>query len=238
MGFGILFVGYFMTYLMSLNPFGAFFRMTGYLLMIFACRRLREYNKSFSIAMWSALPLVLTSLVSIVTFIDDNYLLAPLGLPVWLDGAVSVANNILIVVFHGMLLFAIREIAIDTDVEKLTLSAVRNFIFICMYSVLCIIPSLPIKMLEDYTRYFSLPTFVFYLVCIILNLVLIFGCYSNICDEGDMEMSPRKSRFEFINKFREETARREDKAHEESMEYMRQRAEARRLRRENKRNRK
>ena len=45
MGFGLLFVGYFMTTLMSLNHFGAFFKLLGYIITLISALKLKKYNK-------------------------------------------------------------------------------------------------------------------------------------------------------------------------------------------------
>ena len=79
--------------------------------------------------------------------------------------------------------------------------------------------------------------FLLYFAWIILDLVLIFKCYAKICDEDDVDMPLKKSRFAFVNKFREETARREQKAADESVEYARQKLEKRRQDRQRKRRR-
>ncbi len=139
-------------------------------------------------------------------------------------------------IFHAALLYAIRAIATETGEQRSAQNAVRNFVFMCMYFLLCLIPVLPVGALSDWSKYFGLPTVIFYIVCLVLNLVLIFGCYANICDESDIDMPLRRSRFEFVNKFREETARREQKAADESAQYIKERAEARALKRQNRKN--
>ena len=137
-------------------------------------------------------------------------------------------------VFHACLLYAIYKIARETEVEKISYAATRNFIFMCVYEVLCVVSYLPFAFVEDYKRYFSMPIILLYFGLIILNLVLVFSCYANICDENDIDMPLKKSRFEFVNKIREETARREQKAADESVEYAKRKMEERRNKRRRK----
>ena len=44
------------------------------------------------------------------------------------------------------------------------------------------------------------------LLCWILVLYMLFSCYAKICDSSDVEMKQKPSRFDFVNKKREEEA--------------------------------
>ena len=132
------------------------------------------------------------------------------------------------------MLYAILQIAKETEVQKIRVSSVRNFVFMCIYELLLIVAYLPFPFVESYKRYFSMPIILLYFVLIVLNLVLIFTCYANICDEGDVDMPLKKSRFAFINKIREETARREQKAADDSVEYAKKKLEERQRKRRKK----
>ena len=81
---------------------------------------------------------------------------------------------------------------------------------------------------KEYAVYFSAPVLILYFVCIILNLVLIFSCYSRICDENDVDMARKPSRFAFVNKLRGESEQRQREAAERRAEQRRQRLERKR----------
>lgn len=242
MGFGLLFVGYFTVFLMSFNPIGFLFKLAGYLMMLYSFIRLRSYNRSFDGAMYASILLVMTSTLGAVskvgTFLYDNLYISSFPLGEGFSNVLSEIDNVLILVFHGLLFLAIRAISVETGVEKTAANSVRNFIFICMYFAMCVVADLPFEFVNDFKMYLSLPTMLLYLACIILNLILIFTCYANICDENDVDMPLKRSRFEFVNKIREETARREQKAADENLEYMRQRAQEKALKRQNRKRRK
>ena len=136
-------------------------------------------------------------------------------------------------IFHGALAWGIRAIAKETEEEKIAYAAVRNFVFLCVYYVLYGTALLPFDFVGEYIKVFSMPTMLLYLVCLVLNLILIFKCYMRICDEADVDMARKPSRFEFINKIREESDRREAKAMERSREY----AKSKELKRKEKRDR-
>ena len=53
MGFGLLFIGYFMANLMSIHKFGAFVSLAGYIIVLVASCKLVKYNKNFARVLWS-----------------------------------------------------------------------------------------------------------------------------------------------------------------------------------------
>ena len=59
MGFGILFIGYILAFLMKIIPYGYIFELTGILLMIYAFTKLAEYHKYFKYAFFAAIAMIL-----------------------------------------------------------------------------------------------------------------------------------------------------------------------------------
>ena len=72
---------------------------------------------------------------------------------------------------------------------------------------------------KEYTKYFSGPVLILYFVWIIFNLVLIYSCYARICDESDVDMEQKPSRFAFVNKMRAESEERSRAAAERQAKY-------------------
>ena len=239
MGFGLLFIGYFMTYLMSVSYAGYLIRLVGYALMLYAFTKLCAYNRTFKLPLYSVLPLLgvtgVGCFIEIGEFLYKFLIIDSFTVTEGFKYTLGAVDDVLVFIFHVCLLYAIRAIAKETEVEKLSYAAVRNFVFMCVYQVLSSIALLPFSFVEGYKRYFSMPIILLYFALIILNLVLIFRCYANICDESDIDMPLKKSRFEFVNKIREETARREQKAADDSVEYARQKLEQRKSKRQNRR---
>ena len=239
MGFGLLLTGYFMTYLMSVSYGGYLIRFAGYSLMLYSFTKLSKYNTSFKLPFYSAISMLAVTLADIYAnvgqFLYDSLIIDSFSLPQNFAEIVGGIDDILTFVFHACLLYAIRAIAKETEVESISYAAARNFVFICVYEVLCLVAFLPLDFVDEYKRAFSLPIVLLCFCWIILNLVLIFSCYAKICDESDVDMPIKKSRFEFVNKFREEAARREQKAADSSAEYAKQRLEKRRQYRQRKR---
>ena len=115
-------------------------------------------------------------------------------------------------IFHATLCWAIRAIAKETAVEKISFAAVRNFIFFAAYNLLYAIAKLPFGFTAEYAKIMSIPVLLLYFACLILNLIMIFSCYMRICDVADVDMERNPSRFAFVNRMREESeARRAQK---------------------------
>lgn len=234
MGFGILFVGYAICFLVSLTYYGYLFRLVGFCIMTVALLKLREYGKSFRY------PLV-TSIVMVAYGLFESYyeLAAKLALPrPELSSSVLVAMDwfcmLGIILFNLSLLYAIFDIAKQLDLTNQKNSALRNAIFIVLYLVLNVLGMGPLSGNETFGRYFSLPIFLLQLMWVIFDLVLIFSCYMYICPEGDEEMPRRKTGIGFIDRLAEESDRRTDKAVQDTNEYLKQKQ----VERESKKNKK
>ena len=225
MGFGILLTGYFMTYLMSVSLFGYLIRFIGYGLMLYSFTKLKNYHKAFTLPLAAAGVMLVVTLADIYAklgqFLYENLVINSFSLPAGFEMAVGYADDALVFVFHACLLYAIRCIAKDTEDEKISYNSVRNFVFLAFYYVVYVVTLLPIASLDEFKKYFSLPVILLYFVCLILNVVLLISCYARICDEADVDMPMKKSRFAFINKLNE----REAKAAEENAAFAKQKAE-------------
>ncbi len=223
MGFGWLFVGYFTATFMTWNTFGALIRMLGYGLILMAAKKLRQYHRAFDIVGLGGIIMLL--IASVFAFADiTKYLYNNLILESALisDGVLTVFSYIeqgAAFFFNTALLWAIRKIAKETEVIKISENAVRNFFFLCVYYIVYLVSFLPVATVQACAKELSVIGWMLYFAWLILNLMLIFSCYARICDENDTEMEARPSRFAFVNRFREENERRAKKAYEEKLAY-------------------
>jgi hypothetical protein len=72
-----------------------------------------------------------------------------------------------------------------------------------------------------------------------MNLYLIFRCYAEICDQSDVDMERKPSRFAFVNNYRDEMDRRRAAADAERERIKRARdlrSEQKKMNRKNKKN--
>ena len=212
MGFGLLFVGYFMAAFMSMSPIlGYLIRLVGYAIILVGAIKLKRYNKDFKyLCMGTGLMIALSCVIALSAMFDN------------ITTASLFSDNIKNVIGHveriGYILFTlsmcypVRSIAKETEVEKIAVASARNFIFTVIYFVLYLVAYMPLPFVNDYKAYFGTPVFILYIVIIFMNLFMLFSCYAKICDESDIEMAQKPSRFAFVNRFREENERRRAEA--------------------------
>lgn len=227
MGFGLLFIGYFTTYFASFNSFGFLMRLIGYVIMLISFNKLRQYNRAFVYPMVTSVAMIcgaaFESFLMLGDFLYQNLLI---GNFFNIDPALEIyrhIDSICILVFHAFLMIAIRRISIETESEKTAYAAARNLVFFSVYYLMTYVALLPFDFIDLYEKYFGLPVFLLYIVCIVLNCVLIFSCYAKICDENDVDMAVRRSRFAFINKLREKADQKEQAAADANVEYIQKR---------------
>lgn len=223
MGFGWLIVGYFMAMLMSINMFGSYFRLLGYCIILLSSLRLRRYNRGFGYMSIASVLMLLVSLMLVSADISLYlYDLMVIDVNVLGDNFKTIVGYVemgTVFVFNATMLYGIRAIAEETGETKISVSAVRNFVFVCIYYVLNVLSFLPFKAFEDFGKYFSAPALLLYFAWIILNLVLIYSCYARICDENDVDMEIKPSRFAFVNKMRQSAEERRLHIDAEREEY-------------------
>ena len=218
MGFGILFIGYLLTYLLSMaGAYGCYPAIIGCALMLYALTKLVEYDGSFKLPFFTALPVTLCAAYSFATELCRT---VGILLPAFLTSqltltAVTYSSAIFDLAFNVTLLYAISHIAKETGVERTKNAAIRNIVVYGVYFLSVLLDeSLPEN--SAARAYTFLAAFALSLLVLALNSIVIFSCYMRICDEGDTEMERKESRFEFVNKFNREFDRREEKAHKES----------------------
>lgn len=219
MGFGLLFFGYFCATLMSVNAFGSFIRIIGYSIVLIAAGKLSKYNRSFKLLSYTSVLMIAVS-VLLASADVSSFLYEQLFIQIDILGGtykqiVGYVEMALSFMFNASMLYAIKRISTETEVEKITFGAVRNFVFVCVYYVLCIMSFLPF----EFAKYLGAPALIVYFAWIIFNLVLLASCYARICDESDVEMSVKPSRFAFVNTMRQKSEERKLKAKQSAEEY-------------------
>ena len=232
MGFGLLFIGYFVSMLMVLNTVGFVIRPIGYAIMLVALHKLRDYHRSFYYAMLGCIAMLGLSAVLTVegvsAFLYERLLIDELWISAGLKTALGYLEMVGSFVFHVLLLWAIRQIAKETEADKIAFAAARNLFFFAFYYLLYAIALLPFGFAKKYASMMSVPVVLMYFACLILNLILLFSCYAKICDVADEEMAVKPSRFAFVNRMRAES---EERRREKDALYA-QRARERKERKE------
>lgn len=219
MGFGLLFMGYFLAFIVFIGHL-AVCRAIGGAIMAVAAYKLRGYSKGFK---WMLIASVFSFFFYGAAAALDalDYLGVVYAGKEMIATFISVADIPITFAFHGAMLMAIRSISRETDSGKLYFAASRNLIFYAILFVLQLVTLLPFSV----ARNMSVLSIVLSLVLAIFNLVLIFKCYAGICDSDDVDMEVRPSRIGFVNTFRDEQEKRRIAAEQRRAEKKRNKGE-------------
>ena len=221
MGFGLIFIGYLLTFLLSLaGGYGCYPALIGCLVLLYAQTKLTEYEESFKYSFFATVPMLICAVFSASASLAE---LMGTTLPGFLgsdvtETVVRYADTAFKLVFHTLLLLAIAGIAKNTGLDKIKRASYRNLAVYGVYFALASVAAmLPVGL--EIAPYLFIAQFALYLICVALNASTLFSCYMYICDEGDQDMKAKPSRFESVNRWREEFDRREEKARRASLEY-------------------
>ncbi|MBE6576607.1 MAG: hypothetical protein E7653_00535 [Ruminococcaceae bacterium] len=227
MGFGILFIGYFVAAIIFIG-YMSIVRVLGCAVMLISTLKLRKYNRTFD--------MLLIVLGVCILFYGFDAVVDILGITLAGTTAtlVLLADTLINFALNSSLLLSIRAIAKETETDKLYFAATRNLVFFGILLVLQLIAKLPFKV----TQNLNIIAIILLLVLSVLNLVLIFRCYAQICDSGDVEMERKPSRFAFVNKYRDEMDKRRAEADAERERIKRERDIKGEQKRRNKKNKK
>ena len=193
MGFGILLLGYPLILSVTLHSMGVCFELLGYLIMYRALTLLCEYGKYFRYAKYAV-----TGLMPLGVFSLARQCLSWFGADALYETVYSVTAlpytvllAIGLLVFHMLLLIAVKEIAQEVDLPKLVTEARRNMIVTWLYFAAAIASSfMNVPAVTDVLPYYKLLGYVslFGVIWMLLNLKMIFVCYMRICLPGDEDM--------------------------------------------------
>lgn len=202
MGFGFLFIGYLLTFLLYLTlqalGFGSLALLGGYALMLYALTKLCRFHASFSLAKWSLIPLLLTGIYRLLQDADTLFLWNVAFAGDTVAAVMDWVEFCLSVLFQFALLYGIRMLADGVELKKISAAAMRNTIVYGIYAALYIVGNLSFA--ASFRQYLTFSTVLFNIAWLALNLLLIVSCAKNICPAGDEEVTPRRSRFEWINR--------------------------------------
>lgn len=222
MGFGVMLIGYFITYVMALNTYGVFFRVLGYLIICRGAFRLLEYDKKFVYPFYLSATLAALSVLETANYVYQLIALSQNVTIELLANIVGYIDVVAVLAFHVTLLLAIRGVAKDTGVSKIAVSAMRNLIVILLYFGLYAVSFLPLPV------NMAMPLLIVNLFWILLDVVLLYSCYYRICDENDNEITRKPSRFAWINNMWSKLDAKQEKAAREMEEYRQQKNQKKR----------
>jgi len=93
-----------------------------------------------------------------------------------------------------------RGISVGADADKLVRTSERNLVLTMVYYALYLLVLAASPLLGASTQYVSTVVYLYHIVCILLNLVLIYKCFGILCPADEDETEKKRSRFAIINK--------------------------------------
>lgn len=224
MGFGTLFIGYVLAFFMSLVLYGYYIEFVGILLMLYAAIKLSEYEEKFRYLIFSTIFLLLISCYSVFSNTASEIFQWEPAFFSNFSGTYEMLKIGADAIFHAALFTAVGRIAHDTGCLKISGAAIRNALFYCIYFIARMITRIPAISASAAAKYINIAGNYIWLLCVVINSVMLFSCYMKICDEGDTEMEAKPSRFKIINKMREDFDQKESKARKADAEFIRQKS--------------
>ena len=221
MGFGLLLIGYFFAYTVTVglgNYLFAGMLIGGFIMFLGLCE-LRKYSPAFIYAIVANIALLLLSFCETAAWLETM-----LGFSLGLSesGVQTVFNWIKLLIdiaFNISMLYGIADISRRVDYPETRTKAYRNMVFVGVYNAAQLLMIMPIGIFESDKSFFMTLLMFLQLIYTVVNSILIFKCYAMICPEGEEDMHRKPSRFEFINKIRAKQDEREQQAIESTKAY-------------------
>ena len=194
MGFGLLFIGFFIAYLGSLSGvISAFTYALGAAIILFALRKLLYEGKLFIVSAALCVLLEISALVGIgIQVFSDTFM--PNAVPTYLTELFAYA-------FVIVLMLAIAFLAREVELGRLKIMAFVNAGIIPVCILLFVLTEVVKN--SAVLPWISLAYVLIKLGTVVFSLVIIFGAYMRICYEGDEKMQEEKTGFAPFDKLNE-----------------------------------
>ena len=218
MGFGWLFIGYFITFMVQMNPYAVFVAPLGIAMLAYGAYKLYSYCHRFAYIYIPSAIMLLGFILSAVATLSD---LIAFNLPaksVFADGGYAI-YFVGALLFHIALMLAIYDLAKKVDLPKIAGNAIRNFVVFAIYALIYAVSLLPLETIAEFNKLMAIPYIALWFLWMILNLILIFSCYMRICPEGDEDMPQRPSKFKLFDKMNDILNKKQDQIIESQRQY-------------------
>lgn len=211
MGFGILIFGYFAMFAFARSPYYFFADIVGSVVTVFALSKLGEYSRRFYGAMFSALGFLILCSVNAASLLFSLY---PMG-----SGAAWTAVEILKLAagcaMHVFLFLGIRTVAQRAEITSLASKALGRLAATSIYYGAAFLAVAFSPLLDDRTAAAAgVGIWLFWILCLVLNLFLLYGCFSMILPADADENEKPRSRIRFLNVLSDKFDELDDKKNE------------------------
>ena len=224
MGFGTLFIGYFL--LLNLTYY-VFTDAIAAAVMLLALYKLSPINKPFKYAMYSAVAFLVFSVANLGVNVYEMFFGAINN--ALLYATMACGRYMLICALSVIMLKGAEEIAKEVDLKDVATKASR-LITLCafFFSLLVLTETIPIT--NTPIAIIAAVSLIAVFALMILNLTVIYSCYMKICmpeslNKQKASTEKKPSKFGFVNEYRARKAEREAEAQKERIEMLKKRAE-------------
>ena len=217
MGFGTLLFGYFAMFAFSVSPYYFFADIIGAFVAVYALSKLADYSRYFGLAMYGALGFLVISGINAVSLLFGIY---PMG-----EGVVWTLVEVLKLAagcaMHVWLFLGIRVVAERAGQDKLKRNGLRDLVATSLYYAAALLVLVLSPVLADTVgQAVSAGILLYWVVCLFLNLLLLYGCFSTIVPaDADMTVKTR-SKIGFLNKMSDKFDELDDRKNEYRRESM------------------
>lgn len=193
MGFGILFIGYFFTFLGAITPLSTYCYVIGTGIIIYSLKNLIFENKLFLATLITSIILEVVSITKMIMdvfgYVDTTAF-----------NVINLIQGYLTPLLNVILLVAIYLIAKQVGLIKVQAKAIVDIIIVGIYVVSAIILNLISNQFAK-ERLFVVSV-IAQLIYTVFTIVIIFNCYARICYEGDenMEKETGNKPLDFLNR--------------------------------------
>jgi len=203
MGYGLVLLGYVLTFFVSISLYGWAIRLLGFAVMAYGFFKLKDYFPSYKLSLFTVMGLFLIGLVE--SGCEIALMLGSAAEAVDpIKTVVCYVRDGVILLFHIFFLVSCYIAFGVVGLNDKKVSAVTDICAVAVGYVFYILSALGIVEMNV--------AFFVQLIWMIMVFVLILGCYMRICPEGDEDMPRRESKIPFVNKFAEALEKRENEA--------------------------
>lgn len=220
MGFGLLLIGYFLSFAMELSGNSYYLDIVGGMLMTYALLKLAEHSLAFKRSVvYSAIFTVASAATAAASlFFGDSVVFV-------FFSAVRAASILLL---HIYVLLALENMARGADDLTLARRSRRNMNIVIGYFVFYVLCEfIEIFANAELSAYINAAMYFYRVLWLLMNLLLIHSAYARLYIEGTQEAYSevpvaKESRFKLVNALRRRAIDSQKRAHEADMKLMRE----------------
>lgn len=208
MGFGWLFLGYVISFLLysvaAMLNFGFLAHLLGYTLILRGLWELKKYNAAFRFPLCAVCLLLPLTVYDALRELGETFLWRIPFVTAGATAALAWVDFGLVMQFHFTGYYAIATIAKIVDLPRTVRDAVFDTIVGVGYATLYTVAQVFLP--QSVAAQLGVPLTVFLLFWRICDICLLVSCCKNICPAGDEDQTPKPYRWKFLNRMGERFA--------------------------------